>query len=164
MQVRAIAVITISFTLGLSLTACGAGKDAATTQITQVTDGVDGSITAYGSNLKVSSILLVTQSDGSAVLVGSMVNNSAKDDVLLGIAANGITATLSPKPLTLAPEKPLYFSGDSANASAVLPGLNAVAGTRVKLHMFFGVAGALTLDVLVMERSGDFAGVGAPTN
>lgn len=164
MQVRAIGVVVISLTLGLSLTACGAGQDAATREITQVTDGVDGSITAYGSDLKVSSILLVAQPDGSAVLVGSMVNNSPKKDVLLGIAANGITANLSQKQLTLAPKKPLYFSGDSANASAVLPGLNALAGTRVKLHMFFGVAGALSLDVLVRERSGDFAGVGAPTN
>ena len=160
MRLRTVAAVALSITLGLSLTACGAGNDAATRQITQVTDGVDGSITSYGSDLKVSSMLLVTQPDGSAVLVGSIVNNSSKEDALLGMAAGGITATLSQKVLTLAPGAPLRFSGDSSNASAVIPGLNAAAGTRIKLNMFFGNAGALTLDVIVRERAGEFAGVG----
>ena len=162
MHVRTVVAVALSITLGFSLTACGAGNDAATRQITQVTDGVDGSITSYGSDLKVSSILLVAQSDGSAVLVGSIVNKSSKEDALLGVAAGGITAKLSEKFLTLAPNVPRRFSGDSSNASAVIPGLNAASGTRVKLHMFFGNAGALTLDVLVLERSGVYAGVSAP--
>lgn len=163
MNVRIVAV-ALSITLGFSLTACGAGNDAATRKITQVTDGVDGSITAYGSDLKVNSVLLVAQSDGSAVLVGSIVNRSSKEDTLLGVAAGGISATLSEKVLTLAPNVPLRFSGASSNASAVIPGLNVTAGKRIKLEMFFGNAGALTLDVIVRERSGDFAEVGAPGN
>lgn len=163
MHVRTVAVVALSIILGFSLTACGAGSDAATSQITQVTDGVDGSITSYGSDLKVNSMLLVAQSDGSAVLVGSIVNRSSKDDVLLGVAAGGIIATLSQKNLPLAPNAPLRFSGDSSNASAVIPGLNAAIGTRIKLQMFFGIAGALTLDVIVRERAGEFALVGAPT-
>ncbi|MDP1720477.1 MAG: hypothetical protein Q8L08_05720 [Candidatus Nanopelagicaceae bacterium] len=163
MHVRTVAVVALSITLGLSLTACGAGNDAATSHITQVTDGVDGSVTSYGSDLKVNSMLLVAQPDGSAVLVGSIVNRSVKDDVLLGVAAGGITATLSQNELPLAPNAPLLFSGDSANASAVIPGLNAAVGTRIKLHMFFGIAGALTLDVIVRERDAEYALVGAPT-
>lgn len=163
MHVRTVAVVALSIILGLSLTACGAGSDAATSQITQVTDGVDGSITSYGSDLKVNSMLLVAQPDGSAVLVGSIVNRSSKEDVLLGVAAGGIIATLSQKNLPLAPNAPLRFSGDSSNASAVIPGLNAAIGTRIKLQMFFGIAGALTLDVIVRERAGEFALVGAPT-
>ncbi len=164
MHVRTFAAVALSITLGLALTGCGAGKDAETRQITQVTDGVDGAITSYGSDLKVNSMLLVAQPDGSAVLVGSIVNRASKEDALLGVAAGGITATLSEKVLTLAPDVPLRFSGDSSNASAVIPGLNAAIGTRVKLQMFFGNAGALTLDVIVRERTGEFAGVGAPAN
>lgn len=164
MRVRTVAALALSLSLGLSLTACGAGNDAATRKITQVTDGVDGSITAYGSDLKVNSILLVAQPDGSAVLVGSIVNRSSKEDALLGVAAGGITATLSEKVLPLAPNVPLRFSGASSNASAVILGLNAAIGTRIKLKMFFGNAGALTLDVIVRERSGDFAEVRAPGN
>ncbi|MBI3429677.1 MAG: hypothetical protein HY050_06425 [Actinobacteria bacterium] len=164
MRVRAVTAVALLIILGLSLSACGAGKDAATRQITQVTDGVDGSISSYGSDLKVNSVLLVAQPDGSAVLVGSIVNRSSKEDALLGITAGGISATLSQKVLTLPPDLPLRFSGDSSNASAVIPGLNAAVGTRVKLQMFFGNAGALALDVIVRERAGDFAGVSAPGN
>lgn len=164
MHVRSVAVIALSITLGLSLTACGAGNDAATRQITQVTDGVDGSITSYGSDLKVNSILLVAQPDGSAVLVGSIVNRSVKEDVLLGLAAGGITATLSQSELPLAPNAPLIFGGDSANANAVIPGLNAGVGTRIKVQMFFEIAGALTLDVIVRGRDAEYAFVGVPTN
>lgn len=164
MHLRTAAIVALSITLGFSLTACGAGSDAATSQIAQVTDGVDGSITTYGSDLKVTSMLLVAQPDGSAVLVGSIVNRSSKDDVLLGIMADGITATLSQNELPLVQNTPLFFSGDSANASAAIPGLNAAIGTRTKLHIFFGVAGELTLDVIVRERAGEFALVGAPTS
>jgi len=161
MHMRSVAVVALSITLGLSLTACGAGNDAATRQIAQVTDGVDGSVTSYGSDLKVTSMLLVAQPDGSAVLVGAIVNRSPKDDVLLGIMAGEITATLSQNELPLVQNTPLFFSGDSANASAVLPGLNAAIGTRVKLHMFFGIAGELILDVIVRERAAEYALVGA---
>ncbi|MDP1712469.1 MAG: hypothetical protein Q8K86_08430 [Candidatus Nanopelagicaceae bacterium] len=163
MHVRTVAAVALSITLGLSLTACGAGRDAATSQITQVTDGVDGSVASYGSDLKVNSMLLVAQPDGSAVLVGSIVNRSSKDDVLLGVFAGGITATLSQQDLSLVTNTPLFFSGESANASAVFPGLNAAIGTRIKLQMFFGIAGELTLDVIVRERAAEYALVGAPT-
>lgn len=163
MHVRTVAVVALSITLGLSLTACGAGNDAATRQITQVTDGVDGSVTSYGSDLKLTSMLLVAQPDGSAVLVGSIVNRSSKDDVLLGIMAGGITATLSQIELPLLQNTPMFFSGDSANASAVIPRLNAAIGTRLKLHMFFGIAGEVILDVIVRERAAEYALVGAPT-
>lgn len=163
MHVRSVAVIALSITLGFSLTACGAGSDAATSQIAQVTDGVDGLITSYGSDLKVTSMLLVAQPDGSAVLVGSIVNRSPKEDVLLGVIAGGITATLSQQEIPLSTNAPLFFSGESANASAVFPGLNAAIGTRVKLQMFFGIGGELILDVIVRERAAEFALVGVPT-
>ena len=120
MRVRTVVVVALSITLGLSLTACGAGNSAETRQITQVTDGVDGSITSYGSDLKVNSMLLVAQPDGSAVLIGSIVNRSSKEDVLLGVAAGGITATLSQKELPLTTNTPLLFSGESANANIVI--------------------------------------------
>lgn len=162
MHVRTVAVATLIATLTLSLSACGSGNDAATRRITQVTDGVDGSITSYGNNIKVSSLLLVAQPNGSAVLVGSIVNGSGKEDALLGIAVHGAIAILSNKTLPLQQNEPLLFSGDQANASAVVPGLNAAIGTRVKVQLFFGIAGELTLDALVREKSGIYTAVGSP--
>lgn len=160
MHARKIAIVTLSVSLALSLSACGSGKDAPTKMITQVTDGVDGSVTTYGNNIKVNSVLLVAQANGSAVLVGTITNENPTVDTLLGIAVGGVNATLSQKSFPLKQNEPVRFAGDSANASAVVPGLNAVPGNRVKVQLFFASAGELTLDAIVRERSGVYANVG----
>lgn len=161
MHVRKVAVITLSVSLALSLSACATGKDAPTKMITQVTDGVDGAITAYGNDIKVNSVLLVAQTDGSAVLIGTIVNENPTEDTLLGINVNGVNATLSQKSFSLKQNAPVRFAGDSANASAIIPGLNVAPGNRVKVQLFFASAGELTLDAIVRERSGVYANVGA---
>ncbi len=161
MHARKIAVVTLSVSLALSLSACGAGTNAPTAMINQVTDGVDGSITTYGNNLNVRSVLLVTQADGSAVLVGTIVNENSTPDTLIGITVNGIKATLSQPTIALTQNSAIRFAGDTANASAVIPGLNAAAGSRVKVQLSFASAGELTLDTIVRERSGAYANVGA---
>ena len=161
MQARKIAVVTLSVSLAFSLSACGAGTNAPTAMINQVTDGVDGSITTYGNNLNVRSVLLVTQADGSAVLVGTIVNENSTPDTLLGITVGGIRATLSQPTISLKQNSPVRFAGDTENASAVVLGLNATSGTRVKVQLSFASAGQLTLDAIVRERSGAYANVGA---
>lgn len=161
MRLRNIAAVTLSISLAFSLSACGAGKDSATRMTTQVTDGVDGSVTTLGNNIKVSSLLLVTQTDGSAVVVGTIVNENPTPDSLLAIGINGKVATLSSTTLPLVQNMPIRFAGDTSNASAVLPGLNAVAGTRQTVQLFFANAGELDLDALVRARSGVYANVGA---
>ena len=161
MHVRKVAVLSLSISLVLSLSACATGKDAPTKLVTQVTDGVDGTITTYGNDLKVSSVLLVAQSDGSAVLVGTITNENPTEDTLLGISVGGIKVSLSQISLPLKQNEPVRFAGDSANASATVPGLNAAPGTRVKVQLSFASAGLLTLDAIVRERSGVYANVGA---
>jgi len=161
MHLRKVCFVTLSISLALSLSACGSGKDAPTKTFTQMTDGVDGSITTYGNDLRVSSVLLVAQSDGSAVLVGAITNENPTADTLLGITVGGIKATLSQANLPLKQNEPVRFAGDSANASAVIPGLNSAPGMRVKVQLLFASAGELTLDAIVRERSGVYANVGA---
>lgn len=161
MHVRKVAVLSLSISLALSLSACATGKDAPTKLVTQVTDGVDGSITTYGNDLKVSSVLLVAQSDGSAVLVGTITNENPTADTLLGITVDGIKANLSQVSLALKQNEPVRFAGDSTNASAIVPELNAAPGTRVKVELTFASAGLLTLDAIVLERSGVYANIGA---
>lgn len=152
---------SISLSLALLLSACGSGNNAATRTTTQVTDGVDGAIASMGNQIKARSMLLVAQPDGSAVLVGTLVNGATTKDALLAMAANEAIATLSEKSIALAQSQPIIFSGPSANAIASIPALNAQPGTRVKLRMFFAIAGELTLDVIVRERSGIYEKVGA---
>jgi hypothetical protein len=69
----------------VGLVGCSAsGPNAETRNIRQVTDGVEGTSGA----IKALNVLLVTQEDGSAVLVGTFVNTSEDRDAITAITAN----------------------------------------------------------------------------
>lgn len=141
----------------LLITGCGAGPNAPTRLIKQVTDGVEKTV----GDIKLLHILLVAQSDGSAVLVGTIVNDGTNTERLSSIGVNGIPALVTPTAPLIAPNNPLIFSGDSANAIAVIPGLNVKPGKHVTMQVSFNQSGSETLEVLVRDRSGEFANVGA---
>ena len=156
-----VAIGTICVALALSLSSCGSGRQAATRMITQVTDGVDGAILTMGNQIKVRSFLIVAQPDGSGVVVGTIANEGTTEDALLALAGNHAVASLSSKSLPVSQGHPIIFDGATSNARATIPILNAIPGTRVKLQMFFATAGELTLDVIVRERAGIYASIGA---
>jgi hypothetical protein len=139
------------------LTSCGAsGQGAPTRMIKQVTDGVEkdsGSIFARN-------VLLVAQPDGSAVLVGTFVNEGATPDVLASMSINGAALKFDKPSYALAQNKPVIFSGDTANAHAVITGLNASPGDRVNLVVTYGMAPSITMNVLVREKDAIYANVG----
>ena len=78
-------------TISLALTGCGAtGAEAPTRNIRQVTDGVEG----QSGDIKVRNLLLVPQADGSATLVGFLVNVGEASDAITSIEVNGIAAKI----------------------------------------------------------------------
>jgi hypothetical protein len=154
---RTISVLAIT-ALAVSLTGCGAGNNASTRQVKQVTDGVEGSIIKDGNNIKIVNLLVVAADGGNAVLVGTIVNNGDAEDALLGIAINGTTLTYTGNN-ALPKNTPIIFEGDRANAKAVLAGFGGVAGSNVKVGLFFAKAGAITLDAIVRDTRDDYSGV-----
>ncbi len=140
----------------LLLTGCANGADAPTRMIKQVTDGVE----ADQGTIKVRNLLLVAQADGSAVLVGTFINSGAQADSILSLTANDIAATLNPAKPMLETNAPVTFSGDIANASAVIPGLNVEAGKRASVTITFASQEVIKLDALVVAQEGDYANVG----
>jgi hypothetical protein len=154
---RTLSVITI-FALSVSLTGCGAGLNAATRQIAQVTDGVESNVINEQNNLRVVNLLVVATADQNAVLVGTIVNAKDAPDTLLGVAINGTVATLTGT-TTLEKNAPVIFEGDSANAKAVVPGFTVAPGIRVPVVLFFARAGEVTLDALVRGATDIYANV-----
>jgi len=153
--------ITIAITaaaLALSLTSCGYGPNAATRLIKRVTDGAEATVTTNGSNLSISNLLLVATEDGSAVVVGTIVNYMDEADALLGISAAGTTATLTGEQ-NLLRDKPIRFEGDSANAKAVFAGVGAQAGRNVELQLAFARAGVVAVNVIIRDKRDDYANV-----
>jgi hypothetical protein len=155
---RRIFTIISALVIATTLTACGAGQNAETRNITQVTDGVDLKITQNGSTIKIVNLLLVATENGDAVVVGTIVNQGAETDQLLGIAVGGNTATITGD-TTLAQNAPLRFEGDSANAKAVFSGVTPVAGRNVKLSLGFARAGLITAEVIIRDKRDDYKNV-----
>lgn len=142
----------------LLLSACGAsGPDAPTRNIKQVSDGVE----ANSGAIAVRDVLLVAQPDGSAALVGTFINEGAAPDALTGITVNGVAATLSSPSFPLLQNKPVIFSGDTANASGSVASLSVPTGTRIPVVISFQSAPSVTVSALVRAKSDYFANVGS---
>ena len=142
--------------LVVALTGCAAGPDAVTRNLRQVTDGVEG----VSGSIKALNVLLVTQEDGSAVLVGTFVNSGEERDAITAITANGILGEISVSTLDQY-SGPAIFEGDSKNSSARFPGLNARASDHVELEVSFRTAAPMKLSALVRAKAAEYANVGS---
>jgi hypothetical protein len=158
MRLRTIVTPLTIVALALSLTGCGAGSNAATRQITKVTDGAEGGVNKDGNNISLRNFLLVAQPDGSAVVVGTVINEGVNPDALLGLAINSIQPQFAGTS-TIAQNETIRFEGETANAKAVFLGANLKPGAHTVLSLFFGNAGEITLNVLVRAPEGIYAGI-----
>ena len=158
MRLRTIVTPLIIAALAISLTGCGAGSNASTRLIKKVTDGQEAEIMKDANNIALRNFVLVALPDGSAVLVGTVINRGANEDALLGVAIPGIQAQYSGVS-TIAQNGVITFEGESANAKAVIPGANLKPGAHTDLSLFSGNAGEITLDVLVQKPEGIYAGI-----
>ena len=144
----------------VGLAGCSAsGPNAETRNIRQVTDGVEGTSGA----IKALNVLLVTQEDGSAVLVGTFVNTSEDSDAITAITANGIVGEISVSTLDQY-SGPAIFEGDSKNSSARFLGLNVKASDHVELEVSFANSGPMKLSPLVRAKAAEYANVGSTEN
>lgn len=157
---RRTGIALMTLTLALSLTACGAGFNASTRQVKQVTDGVEGSITTNGNMIKLLNILVVETADGTGVLVGTIINSQTSEDALLGVAINGVVSKITGTN-TLPQNSPIHFEGASANAKATAPALKVKAGSHVPVTMFFAHAGEITVLAIVRDQRDTYAGITA---
>jgi len=146
--------------LTISLTGCGAGLNASTRNIKQVTDGVEATVNTDGNNIKVVNLLVVETAQGAGVLVGTLVNSMDQEDALLGVAINGQVATVTGSNV-LAKNKPVIFEGPSANIKAVVLALGAKAGQSVQVTMFFARAGEITVQAIIRDQRDSYAGITA---
>ena len=158
MRLRTIVTPLLIAALAISLTGCGAGSNASTRLIKKVTDGQEAEIRNENNNIALRNFVLVALEDGSAVVVGTVINRGENDDALLGLAIPGIQAQFTGVS-TISQNQTIRFEGDSANAKAVILGANLKPGTHTDLSLFFGNAGEVTFDVLVQNPEGIYAGI-----
>ncbi len=158
-QMKKVAVTTMTIALALSLSSCyGSGPSAETRMISRVTDGAEAVVKDEDSDIRVSNFLLVATEDGSAVVVGHIVNRSEVADELLGVSVGGSPAALSGE-TKLATNKPLHFEGELANVKAVFPGVGATPGTHVDVTIGFARAGLITVKAIIREKRGYYENI-----
>ncbi len=153
--------LSLAFTavvLALSLTACGSGPNAATRQVVKVTDGAEILIKSDGNNISITNLLLVATEDGSAVVVGTIINYSEERDALLGISANRVGAVITGEQ-NLDQNKPVRFEGDVATTKAVFSGVGAQPGNNVMLSLAFARAGVVTTNVIIRDKRDDYKNI-----
>jgi hypothetical protein len=152
------AIALTSLALALSLTSCGAGPNASTRLVKQVTDGVEANVTKDGNDLVVSNFLLVAMEDGSAVVVGTIINQAEEADALLGISAGGVQANITGL-RELKQNTPVRFEGEVATSKAVFEGVGAQAGRNVTVQLAFARAGIVTVTAIIRDKRDDYANV-----
>lgn len=157
-EIKNIVVATISLTLIFSLSGCGAGPNAATRLINQVTDGAEAKVRNADSDLMIANFLLVATEDGSAVVVGTIINRAPREDALLGIKVGDAIATITGQQ-NLPQNEPIRFEGDVATSKAVFTGVNAEAGKNVSVTLAFAVAGEVKLNAIIRDKRDDYANI-----
>ena len=151
-------LIASMLVLAFALSGCAAGLNAETRNITRVTDGNEITIDENGSEIRVVNLTLVDTGDGAAVIVGTIINQGADPDQLLGFSVNGVQASLTGE-TSLVTNKPIFFEGEQANAKAVFFGVNPQAGTNVKVSIGFAKAGLVSAEVIIRDKRDDFKNV-----
>lgn len=158
-QMKKVALTTLTIALALSLSSCyGSGPDAETRMTARVTDGAEAVIKNDESDIRVSNFLLVATEDGSAVVVGHIVNRSEVADEILGISVGGSPALLTGE-TKLGTNQPLHFEGELANVKAVFPAVGATPGTNVDVSIGFARAGLVTVKAIIRDKSDLYASV-----
>lgn len=154
---------TISLALIFSLSGCGAGPNAATRLINQVTDGAEAKVRNADSDLMIANFLLVATEDGSAVVVGTIINRAPREDALLGIKVGDAIATITGQQ-NLPQNEPIRFEGDIATSKAVFAGVGAEPGKNVSVTLAFAIAGEVNLTAIIRDKRDDYANVTTDSN
>lgn len=135
------------------LSGCAAGPNAVTLKQYTPTDG--NQVTS--GSLKIRNLLIVAQQDGSASLIGTVINTSDVTDTLMGITVNGQPVEISAESLEIPRSTPLVFGGESATAAGVLPLSGIKAGQFADVQLTFAKAGLLETSALVRAANLEFA-------
>ncbi|OIV37773.1 hypothetical protein BIV57_09390 [Mangrovactinospora gilvigrisea] len=162
---RAGAAAALVIAAAVSASACGAGSDAATSQVRP------DNATADLNGIHVANIQLVVDQNvpGKVAVTGSIVNGSKSADTLTGISISG--ASGAPVKLSggsiATPKQQLVRIGGKGNPSAIATTDTVTEGDFEKVTFTFQNAGSVSLNAGTKYATGGLAGEGptaAPTH
>ncbi|WP_133520637.1 hypothetical protein [Curtobacterium flaccumfaciens] len=122
--------VAVAATIALGATGCEFMSPAQTTEIKQITDGVDVST----GKIDVRNALLISDDGEQARFIGTLVNNAEKDDITVSIEIGGDTQTVEVPANThvdLAMTTDTTAEGATEDTGSTTQGTEAGAGTDV---------------------------------
>lgn len=161
-RLRLLAAVLAAVTIGLS--GCSFLYQAQTQRPVTTADGV----WANSGDLAIRGVLVVSDQPDHGALIGMVVNNGSTADRLVGIDV-GISE-ITPAPDIEIPAGGAVQLGqrgpgfdDSSTQLLALTDSSLVPGGTTTVRLTFDHAPAVTLQVQVVDREGDFADVPVPT-
>jgi hypothetical protein len=121
---------------------------------------------ADSDHLQLRSVVAVAPENGTATLVGTILNQGRTADALVDVSIPNGGSTFSPSPLPLPADGVRVLGVDTSLGRATmvaLEGRRLRPGLVVPVTFEFRRAGTVTLDVLVVPDTGPYATVPAPT-
>lgn len=161
-RLRILAIVVAVATTGLS--GCSFLYQAETQRPVITADGV----WTNTGDLAIRGVLVVSDEPGRGALIGMVVNNGSTADRLVGVDVG--VAEVTPAPDIAIPAGGSAQLGqrgpgfdDSATSMLELADASVRPGGTTTVRLTFDNAPAVTLQVLVVDREGDFADVPVPT-
>lgn len=168
--------VAVAATIALGATGCEFMSPAQTTEIRQITDGVN----VTTGKIDIRNALLIADDSQGARFVGTIVNNQDDGDVTLSIEVGGDTQTVSvpanthidlgaaaepSEQATAATEEGATTQGSQAGESqaVVFDGADATPGSLVKVYFSYAGAEGVSASVPVLTSAQEEYASLAPT-
>ena len=147
------------------LAGCATGVDAQTTAYYNAPAGTD----ERGGDVKGLNMLVVADDSGAGTLVAALLNTTDTEDELVAVTATDpdtgdeLTVTGLDSPVPLPPNVLVQLIDDTVESGPVGIGGEALEpGQVLEVSLQFARAGAVSAEVPVMTREGDYADVPTP--
>ncbi|SOC88985.1 hypothetical protein SAMN05660766_2703 [Curtobacterium sp. 314Chir4.1] len=154
MRARVLVSVAVAATIALGATGCEFMSPAQTTEIKQITDGVNVST----GKIDVRNALLISDDGEGARFIGTLVNNDETDDITVSVEIGGDTETVE-----VPASGHVDLANDAKHDTLDFDGADAKPGALVKVYFSYSGAEGVSASVPVLTSSQEEYATLAPT-
>lgn len=154
MRARVLVSVAVAATIALGATGCEFMAPAQTTEIKQITDGVNVST----GKLDVRNALLISDDGDGARFIATLLNHSESDDMTVSVEVGGDTQTVE-----VPAQSRLDLANDGKHDTLDFPDAKTTPGSLVKVYFSYSGAEGVSANVPVLTTAQEEYATLAPT-
>ncbi|WP_439692816.1 DNA modification methylase [Curtobacterium sp. SP.BCo] len=147
--------VAVAATIALGATGCEFMSPAQTTEIKQITDGVN----VTTGKIDVRNALLISDGGDDARFIGTLVNNDETDDITVSVEIGGDTETVE-----VPASSHVDLANDAQHDTLDFAGADAKPGSLVKVYFSYSGAEGVSASVPVLTSAQEEYQTLAPTS